>query len=743
MRRIRHFIAAAALGIAFAGTSDAAPSTSAEGFVVQNHRMMAACRTVLPLDATHLAVARGPLLIILDVSDPSAARVVSQTPLGGAILDMARAGNTLYAAAGLMGVRLVDIGNILAPQEVALFNRGFCNAVAVHPNGKILYATAGDNSIQIVKVEDPYHPKGVGQMAGTNAFFSDLHCEGHTLIAAAGPKGVYVFSTENPRVPVKLSRVQTLDSSDYLSLNGRLLAVAGTDADGLMGVALVNYPTWDSPNQKGFLFVGTQVLDMTQVPSNPALALLALGDEGYALADFSAPATPTILLREETPVPVVAADPAFSGPTAFLSCAYNGLWRADFDSASQPTLTKMMEANVVARTVASREDVVYMSTEERNLEVWDYTEPLLPELVTVIQTPRTAQHLLASGDLLVASCETEGFAIYDITDRLHPALLSATNPHGTGSGATVSTDIWGSLLAVGDTTGGLLLYDIADPAHPAPVTNGTWNANLGYVRGVKFQDADTLWCTQSTRGLVALQVNSPGTAPTEIGTAHLTDTITGQFALSDTHAFASTQLGSEVVDITVPAKPENLTTLGASQAFFSGVWGGKLYVARGTSGVEEWDISDPPRCYQTRVFNTPGVASSLARTDSGAFVLVDGEGGAWTLSLYDCPGPILRFPCDGAVVPFQTPTLFTWDPGEATRFRVEISQGPSFSGGDKTLASGKTDTDHLKYPSWVPSISKWKKILKWGRGSTLYWRVHLYDDKGHKLGISEVRSFGL
>jgi hypothetical protein len=510
-----------------------------------------------------------------------------------------------------------------------------------------------------------------------------------------------------------------------------------------MGVALVNYSTWGEPVQKGFLDVGSQVLDLARVPSNPSTALLALGDEGYAVADLSDPTAPTIVFSSKTTLPVTAADPAISGPTAFLSCAYNGLWRADFGLDPEPVLNKLMEANVVARTLTSKGNVVFMSTEERNLEVWDYTEPLLPEFVTVIQTPRTAQHLLVKGDLLVASCEADGFSIYDISSPLSPVFLSSTNPHGTGNGSTVSSDIWGNLLAIGDTTDGLRLFDITDPTLPVAVLNGTWNAKTGYVRGVYFQDADSVWCAQSTRGLVALQVNSAGTSPTEVGNANLTDTVTGQFAVLGTHAYASTQSGCEIIDISTPAKPDNMKTLGASQAYFSGIFGEKLYVARGISGLEEWDISGTPQCFQTRLFNTPGLASALTRTENGAFALVDGEGGAWTFSVSDCPGPVLRLPCDGQVVPFQNITLFTWDKGSASKFRVDISRDPGFSKGDKTISSGQTETDHLNVPYWIPSAEKWKKLLKWGRGNMLYWRVQLFDEKGNKLGTSEVRTFGL
>jgi hypothetical protein len=640
---------------------------------------------------------------------------------------------------------VVDISNINAPRETTIYNKGFTSSIALHPNGRILYAVIADTTIRILRVDDPYKVKSLGQVGHPNAVFKDLVCTGPILLAAGGPRGVYAFSVEHPRVITRISRFKEIESADDLALDGRLLAVGGSDPDGVYGVTVVNYPTWDAPAKKGFLAFDTQILDLTRVPSLPSVAVVALGDAGYAVTDLSDPTNPQLLLRSPAPVPVTAAEPALSGPTVFLSCAYDGLWRADFAAGTpDPTLTKMMEANVVARTLASKGDVVYISTADKKLEVWDFSDPLQPGMAAALETPRTAQHLLVRGDLLVASCETEGFLIYDISQPLNPLLLSTTNPVLDGGGAAVGTDIRGHLLALANADAGMKLYDVTDPSSPIPILAGTWNAKLGYVRGVLFGDDTTLWCTQSTRGLQSLRINAPGTAPTELGSAHLTDTITGQFCIAGDYAFSSGLPGVEVIHIADPAKPDNTRTLGYQQAYFAGCWDGALYVARGPAGLEEWSLDDPDRPHQTRIFNTPGLASSLTRTDSGTFVLVDGEGGIWSLVLSDCPGPILRFPCDGQVVPYQNTVLFAWEPGDATAFRVEVSKEPGFPKGDqKTLASGKDDSDLLKSASWIPNDSKWKKIVSWGRNATLYWRVHLFDSKGNKLAISEIRTFGL
>ena len=696
--------------------------TTLEGYSILFQSTSAPVRATVALAAPYRAVCVGTTLQVVDESDPGNLRVVSQVVLPSPANDLLVAGSYLYIAAGQSGLIVMDVSNPVTPNYVSGFKASNPLALAVNAGGEYLYLCNGTNQIHVVHVKDPYHPKTASYLSITNGNVFDVLVVDKKLIASAGPKGLVVFELNNPRRPIRIKRFKTLRATGRIAMNGTLMAVA----DGDVGLALVNWPTWTTPYLKGTLLFSAITTDVLFL-ADPTKVAVALGNGGYATADITDPTTPLNLFQSATPSPVSRI---VAGVRPYMVGDAAGLYSLNVANPSQPLATLVLSGLPPYGAVATQGNIAFISR-STSLETWDFDDPAHPVKRGSMTTPALATDLLLDGNLLLAGCQEGGVLILDISNPAAPATLSLIPVSGAAGQMALS----GNLLAIADGSDGVLLYDIAVPS--TPVKLGVWNAKNGYVGGVAFSGPTTLWAAQSWNGLNALDVSIPS-AIKVLGKVSIDGTAGRIYSYSSYIYVMGGYVGWHIVNAANPAKPDKVLTLSTGGAIHSTFLGSTMALCDGNMGLREYDLTDPANPVLQTFFGAPTFSFQAGFLANGARLLSCREGGLWALELANCDGTLLKLPCDGDILSRFYRAAFTWKPVSGDKYAVQICQEPNFP--SAKLITSASQTPSLKDPFWQPNSTEWDSILKkaW-KHTTLYWRV-VYEQGSHKT-FSETRTF--
>lgn len=693
-----------------------------EGYAVADQVAASPARSTVALVAPYRAVGLGTNLMIVDETLPAHPVVVSQVSLASPALDMLYRDGRLYIAAGTAGLFVMDVSHPLTPTFLSSVTYGSPVGLAMNEGGKILYVCDGNENIQVFNIQKSDVPKRVAYLNFQYARITDLQVVGTHLIAAAGPKGLIVYTLERPGRPIRIKH--------FKDLTGAMSVSACPDQDGLFAVAdaydglvFVNFPTWTTPAIKGKLATAAAPTWARYLPGTSRV-LVGLGAAGYAIADGSDPANPTLLSQPATPSPVMSL--TTDGSLPYLLCSGGGMYTVNVSNPSAPVSTLAFAASENFGALARVGSLVYISRGS-SIEVWDCSDPYHLMQVGSVPSPSYASDLLVSGDLLFAGCQQNGLAIFSVSNPLSPALLSVLPV----SGSAGQMDIWGNLLAVAVNSGGVLLVDVTVPAAPVAYSN-PWLGKNDYVAGVAFSSATTLWARGNVEGLTALNVTSPS-SPASLGKL-AQDNVTGRIYLYGTYIIGAGGGACPIVSTANPAKPDLTTTIPTNSATAASFDGTTMFLSDGATGFSEVDLSTITAPVINTRFGSPTYTYQGVPLPGGARLVSAREGGLWSLIPSSCEGIRLYLPCDNDTLSPLTKPLFTWAPVSGAQYTVEFCQSPTFPS-EKTISSSSTDAEK-KIAYYQPGDTIWKQILKKARNhdGRVYWRVI------YKVGSAKTRS---
>jgi hypothetical protein len=156
------------------------------------------------VSGSYAYVGVGPRLVILNVSDPSAPRMVGQTePLPGAVWDVAVSGGYAYVADEWYGgLRIIAVSDPAHPYEVGAYDTpGWAVGVAV--SGGYAYVADGDDGLRIIAVSDPAHPYEVG-FYDTPGSAWDVAVSGGYAYVADDWAGLRIIAVSDPAHPYEV-----------------------------------------------------------------------------------------------------------------------------------------------------------------------------------------------------------------------------------------------------------------------------------------------------------------------------------------------------------------------------------------------------------------------------------------------------------------------------------------------------------------------------------------------------------
>ncbi len=172
-------------------------------------------------------------LRILDISDPAQPRQVGiLTTLPDWPVGLAVAGNYAYVADGSKGLRVVQVSDPAAPTVVGFydpFSPAQSSAVDVTIAGDLAYIAYSYRGVRIVNIADPAHPTFVGSLATTPASACDIAVTGGVAVVGTD-RSVLLVDVRDPTHPAILDTYPTGDAVGGLALRGDVVLVANKGA---------------------------------------------------------------------------------------------------------------------------------------------------------------------------------------------------------------------------------------------------------------------------------------------------------------------------------------------------------------------------------------------------------------------------------------------------------------------------------------------------------------------------------
>jgi hypothetical protein len=168
----------------------------------------------------YLVGSGGIFLYVIDISDPASPKEVGRCKLVDAY-GLALAGQHVFVAADIHGLRVVDISDPKAPKEIAAFKKP-SGAMQVAVAGERAYITGGEDGVAvwIVDISDPKRPKEVTRYG--NWLTGGVAVQGNYAYLASG--NLHVLDVSDPGVPKEVGFFDTEDESRTVAWS---VAVAG------------------------------------------------------------------------------------------------------------------------------------------------------------------------------------------------------------------------------------------------------------------------------------------------------------------------------------------------------------------------------------------------------------------------------------------------------------------------------------------------------------------------------------
>jgi len=515
-------------------------------------------------------------LWILDVADPTQPRLIGRHPMPGRSVNRIRVvDNYIYVAMG--DLRIFDVSNATVPQEVGAY-RLAGGIEDVYVVGKYAYvawstgynpAMPGSSGLRIVDVSDPTAPQEVGffpTAEGANAVYV-----ADNVAYLGDGEGVWIVDVSNPADPQPLGRyevpagvrgaIRVVGNYAYLTTWNRglhILDVSDPSVPVQVGVQDVPGVGADMEVENGYAYVAStayalSIIDVSD-PERPVQAgaydapnrpndVDVLGNYAYVtddtpwvsigrrlrIIDVSNPALPAELSSYRLPDGGIYHVLA-SGHYAYVVTS-EGIFILDVSNPRAPHVVAVYDAEGAEEDVYVVERYAYVIATSYEggeafgrLEVVDVADPTSPARIGLYEFPREVSRIFVAGEIAYVVSNmcapmpggTRCFGVVrlvDVTTPEVPRLLSVYRPPGSARSVFVT----GAYAYVADGSAGLRIVDVSDPTRPrevggtAPMPAATVHVSGDYAYvGVDWRG------TARYSGVYVFDVSNRG-APVEVG----------------------------------------------------------------------------------------------------------------------------------------------------------------------------------------------------------------------------------
>jgi hypothetical protein len=521
----------------------------------------------------HIYFGGHPGLVVAELSDPAAPRVVGEADLGllANPQDFVVSGGYAYVSSGSVGLQVVDVSDPTAPIVVGrVATPAFAFGVALADG--YAYVGAWESGLRVIDVSDPTAPVEVG-FADTPGIAQAVAVSGGYAYVADEGEGLRVIDISDPTAPVEVGFVDTPGYAIGVTVAGGVAYVS--DYDSGLRVIDVSDPT--APLEVGFVDTPGE---SWQSMLAGGLLYLADGPSGLRVIDVSDPTAPVEVGSIDTPGDGVGIEVA--GGMAYVGDGTGGVRAIDVWDPTAPVEVGSFAEGGVSDSLAVAGGTAYVGFYPSGFRVVDVSDPSAAVELGALPTPGYPKDIALAGGHAYVADQAAGLLVIDVSDPSEPVQVAVLDTPGTPSAVAVA----GGYAYVADGIQGVRVIDVSRPS--APVEVGFFDT-YSLARDVQVAGRYA-YVLDMVAGLYVVDITSPST-PVEVGRVR---TSAGPLAVavSGRHAFVGSGLGLQVIDVSMPSAPVEVGFFAAppagAQAWSVAAANGYAYVSwRFPSGVPD------------------------------------------------------------------------------------------------------------------------------------------------------------
>lgn len=613
---------------------------------------------------SHAYIGVGARLIVLNITDPARPTVVGQTSvLPGVIHSLAVVGSHAYIAAGLAGLRVIDIADPTAPTEIGFYDTpGDTWGVAVGEDR--VYVADGYAGLRIINVANPVAPVLIGYYK-TPDYAISVAIAGSHIYVADGLAGLRILDVANPSAPREIGFYGVSDYAHGLTMVGDYVYLADKNA----GLRIINVATPTAPVEVGFYDTPGHARNVAVAAS---YAYVADDVAGLQVIDVANPAMPTKIASHDTPG--AAHNVVVAGGYAYIADYDAGLRVVNVTNPEAPIEVGFHHTPGAAHGVAGTAAYAYVASRGKGLRIINVADPAAPVEIGSYDTPGQAIGLAAAGNYIYVADDRAGLRVIDVTTPTVPVEVG----HHDTPDSVQNVALIGRYAYVAAGLSGLRVIDVANPA--APVEIGFYDTS-GYAEGVAVA-GNYAYIADGNSGLRVINIANPA-APFEVG-FHETPKYANNIAVDGGYVYiAAVEAGLRIINVSNPSAPMEVGDYRTpGWAMGVAVASGYVYIADGYGGLRVINVMNPTAPVEAGHYDTPGWGQNVAVAGSLAYI-ADEDAGLWILRFIGEPTPTLT----STSTPTPTPT-WTHTPTPTHTY---------------TPTPTKTFTPLAPTPTWTPT----------------------------------------
>ena len=461
----------------------------------------------------------------VDVSNPALPVMLGTRTLNAPVYGLALGGTVLYAAADYGGLRIFDINNPTAINQIgSLATPGWARGMAFQ--GQFVYIIQTNCSgecngyLSIVNVNDPAHP-----VASSNTLLpgsgANLVVQGNYAYLADRNGGLRVMNIVDASAPYLIASYDTPGSAFDVFVYNSLAYVA--DESGGLRIYNVFDPNTIIP-------IGHYTaLNRAQDAVISGTTAYVADWSGVQVVDISNPTLPVLGTR--LLLPDVAEHIALYGHYAYVAAGdVGGIRILDLSNPTVPSVVGYYDTPGEVHRITIQDNLAYVADGANGVLILDLVDPVNPTQVGAYDTPGVAWDVVLEGNIAYVADQGLGMRVLDVNEPGNPVEIGAQ----TVLGQAVSVALSGSTAYVAALSGYLVVIDVSQPTMPTVVA--TINT-AAWVYRVLVRD-NSLYAAASQNGLRVFDVTSP-TLPIEMayldtgGTVRAMSLSQGQIIIAD------------------------------------------------------------------------------------------------------------------------------------------------------------------------------------------------------------------
>jgi len=485
--------------------------------VIGSMETIQARAVALSNDGTKAYIADNASLKIVDITDPTALKIIGNLDLDGTILGITLSsdGKTAFLVGDEINLQIINIEESASPFSVnRIENRGlFTSIVLSKDNTKAFVSSNG--VFEIFDISDFLSPSLIGeyyklkQSDLTNLVLSSDETK---VYAADYYQGISVIDIRNLAHPVEVASYDSYRAlAVQLSSDETKAFVSGGEELTILDLnehVVQSFTATVSTDTKGKTFLGTLHMSLNHNVSPESLILIGQGSEKFTIKStgelYVAPDAVFDYLTPSYTLSVVAKN----GKTRYLF--------ANINIAITPFISsfQLPDGDIHVETwdvYLSSEYTKAFITTYRGLIIMDISNPSELSYLGQIMTSEMIRDFELSVDEQMAftiynsmsSYNNSSFQILDIRDPAKPSVMSTLEIPYRSVELTCSLD--GKKVFIVDSQVGLHIIDVSDPMHPFLVST----LKIEGLDDVSLSNDDSVIYVGNRDHLIAIDVHSP------------------------------------------------------------------------------------------------------------------------------------------------------------------------------------------------------------------------------------------